>query len=225
MMLTTFQKELEIDSGVKFKFKINDNRSTMLSVKWEPDCTRVSLHRMFLEAPRNVMEALACYLRREDKNIAPTVRAYIEDSLKKIDYSQETKRLKLYSQGNVYNLQQIYDTVNKEYFGNELMLRITWYGKPMPRCRSRVVFGLYDDPLKLIKVNRILDSPAYPDYLVSYIVYHEMVHHVCPPYFDQKGVHKVHTKEFKEMEEKFRYFQMAQDWIKQNQSVFFVDYC
>ncbi len=85
----TFQEQLENSAGMKLHLKINDNRSTMLSVKWEPDCTKVSLHRMFLQAPQNVMQALACYLRGEHKNISPSIKAYIEDNLQKLDYSYQ----------------------------------------------------------------------------------------------------------------------------------------
>ena len=220
-MTTTIQKQLEDSSGIKLKLKINDNRSTMLSVKWEPDGAKVSLHRIFLDAPRNVMDALACYLKREDRIIAPTVKAFIEDRLKKLDYSHLVDRRKLYSQGNVYNLQQIYNDLNAEYFDNALDLNITWFGRPNRRCRSRVTFGLYHDPLRLIKINRMLDSPAFPDYLVAYVVYHEMVHHVCPSYVDENGYHHIHTKEFKIKEAKFKYFDLAIDWIKKNQANFF----
>lgn len=220
-MTHALQKKLEDKSGLKLKLKINNNRSTMLSVKWEPDCTKVSLHKMFLDAPRNVMDALACYLKQEDKNIAPTVKAFIEDNLKNLDYSETLDQSKLYSQGNVYNLQNIYNSLNQEYFDNKLDLKITWFGKAQ-RFRSRVTFGLYHDPLKLIKINRLLDSPSFPDYLLSYVIYHEMLHHVCPAYYDSNGYHHIHSKEFKEREVQFRYFHMAQKWIKENQANFFI---
>jgi len=215
------QRQLENSSGLKLKLKINDNRSTMLSVKWEPDCTKVSLHRIFLEAPQNVMDALACYLKRKDKIISPSVKAFIEDNLKNLDYSHLLNPAKIYSHGNVYNLQLIYDRLNQEYFNNQLNLKITWFGKPFQRSRSRITFGLYHDPLRLIKVNRLLDSPSFPDYLVSYVVYHEMLHHVCPAYFDAKGQHHIHGKEFKQREMQFRHYDLAQKWIKENQANFF----
>lgn len=220
-MTVTIQKQLENSSGLKLKLKINDNRSTMLSVKWEPDHAKVSLHRIFLNAPQNVMDALACYLKRQDKSIAPTVKAFIADRLRALDYSDQIDRKKLYSQGNVYNLQQIYNEINEEYFDGKLNLYITWFGKPNRRCRSKVTFGLYHDSLRLVKVNRLLDSPSFPHYLVAYVVYHEMLHHVCPPYYDANGMHRIHTKEFKEREEVFRYFDLAQEWIKKNKENFF----
>lgn len=222
VMSSTLQELLENGSGRKLKLKINDNRSTMLSVKWEPDCAKVSLHRIFLEAPKNVMNALACYLRQEDKSIAPSVKAFIEDNLKNLDYSHQLDRKKMYIQGHVYNLRQIYDALNFEYFHNKLNLHITWFGKAIQRTGSRVVFGLYHDPIRLIKVNRLLDSPSFPDYFVSYVVYHEMLHHVCPSYVDAKGQHHIHSKEFKEKETAFRYYGLAQKWIKDNQACFFI---
>lgn len=222
VLSTTFQEQLENSSGRKLKLKINDNRSTMLSVKWEPDFAKVSLHRIFLQAPQNVMDDLACYLRQEDKIIAPSVKAFIENNLKNLDYSHQLDRTKLYSQGHVYNLQKVYDNLNREYFRGKLNLFITWFGKPMQRSRSQVTFGLYHDPIRLIKVNRLLDSPSFPDYFVSYVVYHEMLHHVCPAYVDDKGQHHIHSKEFKEREIEFRHYELAQMWIKENQACFFI---
>lgn len=220
-MTAIIQKDLELRSGLKLKLKINNNRSTMLSVKWLPDCTQVSLHRMFLQAPKNVMEALACYLRRKNQPIAPSVRAFIEDNLKVLDYSHVLDRSKLYSQGNVYNLKQIYDELNEEYYDSKLNLSITWFGKPWQKPRTRLTFGLYHDSLRLIKINRLLDSPSFPDYLVKYVVFHEMVHHVCPAYMGENGYQHIHSKEFKAEEARFRHIALAERWIKENQANFF----
>ncbi len=88
----------------------------MLSVKWEPDCTRISLHRMFLEAPQNVMDSLACYLRREVPSVQLPVKKFIEENLRRMDYSHKLDATKLYSLGNHYNLEEIYHNINSEYF-------------------------------------------------------------------------------------------------------------
>jgi hypothetical protein len=223
MPLTDLQYQLEKNSGRKLKLKINDNHSTMLSVRWEPDYTKVSIHRIFLEAPQNVMQALACYLKKEDQIIAPTVKEFIENNLKNLDYSHLLDKQKLSSQGNVYNLKKIFNEINYDYFKGDLNLLITWFGKPQHRNRTRVTFGLYYDPLKLIKINRLLDSPSFPDYLVSYVIYHEMLHHVCPTYVDEKGFHHMHSKEFKIKEAEFQYYDLAQTWIKEHENIFFAD--
>lgn len=219
--MSLLQQKLERGSRKRIHLKINDNRSTMLSVRWEPTCTKVSLHRMFLDAPQNIMKELVCYVHRQQDQISPTIKAFIEDQLKCFDYSHELDLSKLYSKGNVYDLQKIYNDLNRKYFGNKLKLHITWFGRFSMRKRSRVTFGLYHDPLKLIKINRLLDSPSFPDYLVEYVIYHEMVHYVCPSYYDAQGVHRIHSREFKELEMQYQHYHLAQEWIKEHTEYLF----
>lgn len=208
------QNELERHSGKKVQLKINDNRSTMLSVRWESNCTKVSLHRMFLGAPQNIMQALACYVSREDKVISHKIKSFIEENVKKLDYSHLVDPKFLNTKGKNYDLQLIYNDVSLQYFSRFLPLQITWFGRADQKNRSRVTFGLYHDPLKLIKIHRLLDNHFIPDYLVSYVVYHEMLHYVCPSYRDRNGIHRIHNKEFKKRESEFEYYDLAQQWIK-----------
>jgi predicted SprT family Zn-dependent metalloprotease len=217
----TFQEQLENSAGIKLRLKINDNRSTMLSVKWEPDCTKVSLHRMFLKAPQNVMQALACYLKGEDKKLAPSIKAYIEHSLQKLDYSHELDLSTLQTKGRIYDLEKIYGDLNREYFDEPLGLHITWFGERRRRLCKRVTFGLFHDPLRLIKINRLLDNRHFPDYFVAYVIYHEMLHYVCPTFVDEKGQKHIHSRDFKEREKEFKYFKDAQQWIRDNQNYLF----
>lgn len=224
MGFSTFQQQVESLSGVKLKLKINDNRSTMLSVRWEPDCTRVSLHRMFLQAPQNVMQSLACYIRQEDKIISRDIKVFIEDGLRNFDYSHTLDKSKLCNKGRFYDLKDLYNELNNKYFDNRLNLFITWFGKPFQRNKSRVTFGLYHDQLKLIKINRFLDNSLVPEYLVSYVIFHEMLHHIYPPYVDEKGFHRIHNKEFKENESRYEHFDLAQQWIKKHQNNLFAKF-
>lgn len=220
---TTFQKKLEHSSGVKLKLKINDNRSTMLSVRSATDHTKVSLHRMFLEAPRNVMDSLACYIRGEHESADSAIHSFIESNLKTLDYSHTLDPKSLETRGQVYDLQQIYNRINKEYFQGSVKLLITWFGKHAQKNRSRITFGLYHEPLKLIKIHRILDDYLIPLYVVEYVIYHEMVHHVCPAYVDSNGTHKIHNEAFRERELEFRHYQAAREWIASNQERLFAE--
>ena len=217
----TLRENLEDKIGTKLHLRINDNRSTMLSVKWESDCTKVSLHRMFLQAPLSIMQDLTCYLKREDKVLAPSIKAYIEVNLQKLDYSHELDLDKLQTTGQMHDLKAIYDRLNKEYFQSKLKLHITWFGKSSNRNRNRITFGLYYDPLKLIKINRFLDQIYFPIYFVEFVVYHEMLHYVCPTYVDERGQKQIHSKEFKTMERKFNEFGSAQEWMQKHQKEIF----
>lgn len=221
-ILTTFQQELETALRKSVKLTINDNRSTMLSVKWDPKCIKVSLHRFFLDAPDNVMNDLACYIKDEGGSIAPTVKSFMEHNMRRMDYSHEIPENQLIVEGKIYNLDDMLQNLNRKYFSDKLSLKITWFGKRHQCNRSQVTFGLYHEPMKLIKINRLLDSPKFPEYLVAYVIYHEMLHHVCPSYYDKEGKHRIHTKEFKKMEQKFLEYKQAQEWIKKNKESLFI---
>ncbi|MBS4167868.1 hypothetical protein [Parachlamydia sp. AcF125] len=215
MSIIHFQEKLETTSGKKLILRFNNNRSTMLSVKWgEPDCV-VSLHSFFLEAPQNVMDALACYIKQEHKKIAPSIKTFIEDNLKKLDYSHQIDPSKLSTQGKFYDLQAIYNELNAEYFNGEVKAAITWYNKQSRKNSSTVTFGLYHHLLRLIKINRMLDASHIPAYFVSFVVYHEMLHEACPSYVDKKGINRIHSKEFREREVLFKDYFKAKKWVDQ----------
>ena len=167
------------------------------------------------------MQALACYLKGKDKKLAPSIKAYIEHSLQKLDYSHELDFSALQTTGQVYDLKNMYQALNEEYFDQPLGLHITWFGEKRRSVGKRVTFGLFHDPLRLIKINRLLDNRHFPDYFVAYVIYHEMLHYVCPTYVDEKGQKHIHSKAFKEQEKKFKYFKDAQQWIRENQQYLF----
>lgn len=217
-----FFEELQERDGVKLQLKINDNRQTMVSVRWDPDQTKVSIHQMFLKAPENVMEALACYIKREHKVIAPEVKAFIETNRTKFNYAHLVDTARLSTAGKIYDLKYIYAKMNRNYFKNSLDLSITWFGDPLTKSRSRLSLGLYYDSLKLVKIHRLLDNRHVPRHVVEFVVFHEMLHAVCPAYIDEKGCHRVHGKEFKRQEESFPYYNEAQEWIRKHQADFFL---
>ncbi len=207
---------------MKLKLRINDNRSTMLSIRWEKDHARISLHRMFLQAPLS-RHAGTCQVHQNRKNssLPLEVKKFIEYQTQKMDYSHSVDKRELITLGKCFDLEKIYRLTNESYFQNELKLSITWYGNPDRRLRSQINFGLYSFPLKLVKIHRLLDSFDMPEYFVQYVVYHEMLHSVCSPFVNRRGMTIVHTPEFKQREREFKFFKEAQNWIKINKYRFF----
>ncbi len=216
-----FRQDLEVSIGIKLQLKINDNTSTLLSVKWEADCTKVSLHRMFLHAPKNIMQELACYLRGEHEKPSASIKAYMELNLQKCDYSHRLNVSKLETKGSCYDLKKIYHALNARYFEGKLDLNITWFEQRARPNRKQMTFGLFHDSLRLIKINRVLDNQQFPEYVVAYVVYHEMLHHVCPAYVDKEGRKQIHSLQFKEREEAYQYIKESRQWMKENQDQFF----
>lgn len=221
MPLQELQRKLENNLKKSVKLVINDNHSTMLSVKWEPKCTKISMHRFFLDAPDQVMNDLVHYVKTKRKGMSPVMKSFIEENLHTLDYRHRLKDKMLDVQGLHYNLKDLMDQVNAEYFRKKLDLQITWFGNRVQKNRSKITFGLYQEPFKLVKINRILDSIKTPNFLISYIIYHEMLHHVCPSYCDESGKRRIHNNEFKKMEKQFRDYEKATAWINDNRERLF----
>lgn len=201
---------------------INENRSTMLSI--HPKTGKLSLHKMFLDAPEPVIAAVAHYVRgtrRDAYGHKLTLRAYIQDNLARFDHSHRLDRSKLVQKGRVYDLQPLYEQINRAYFSDALKLELTWYGVWGRNNRSRVTFGQYVDNLRLIKIHRILDDPFFPLFFVRFILYHEMLHAVIPGQVDQSGRYCMHGKAFKERERLFADYAEARAWEKQHKHHFF----
>lgn len=216
MPLTSLQNRLELETKKRVELRLNNNRSIMLSVKWEPNKTKISLHKFFLTAPENVLESLVNYVKCHRGKMAPDIKSFIEENIRKLDYSHTLDKGRLSVQGKYYNLRNIFDELNSEYFSEKLNLCITWFQQKAKRGRSQVTFGTYNEPLKLIKINQMLDSDKFPDYFVSYVIFHEMLHNFLPCFYDKNGRLRVHHKEFKIKEKCFRDYERAKVWIKKN---------
>lgn len=212
LSLEHVKQKLSEQTGYNLEIIVNENRSSMLSVlskkgKW----AKLSLHRMFLNAPDNVIDAIALYLKNKEDPSFALVRSYIQTNLQRVDYSHRLNPRSLYTQGSVYNLQEIFDEINEQYFTGKVKLWLTWFEKPQKKT-SRIVYGQYFEALKLIKINKLLDDKQFPRYFLAFVIYHEMLHHVIPSYIDERGIQCIHSKQFKEREIQFKDYRQAKAW-------------
>lgn len=129
--------------------------------------------------------------------------------------------LMLKTQGALYDLQKIYNVLNAQYFENKLELKITWFGSAQRRARRHRKLGLYSFQHKLIKIHRLLDQSHFPPYFISYVVYHEMLHSVCPPVKARRGRYLIHHSDFKKREREFAEYADAKRWEEDNKKLFF----
>lgn len=222
-MLETVKRQLQAAlRGKELQLRINDNRSNMLSVRWDGTVARVSLHRLFLDAPPTVMDQLACYIGGEATQLPYLVRRYMDEAIEQLDYSDRVDIKRLKTQGTYYDLLLLYEEVSHSQFGHRLPLHISWFGqKGRARPSAHRTLGLFYAPTKLIKVHSCLDTPLVPEYVLSYVIYHEMLHYISPPYYDVKGNHQIHSQEFVRREQLFPYYESARDWISTHQQLLF----
>ena len=132
-----------------------------------------------------------------------------------------SKPCRIATQGEHYDLKAIYDVLNHSYFENKLNLEITWFGNAERRARRHRKLGLFCFQTNRIKIHRLLDQPHFPPYFISYVVYHEMLHSVCPPVKARKGRYSIHHPDFKTREKAFADYEEAKRWEHRNKKLFF----
>lgn len=216
-----FKARLCLHLRLNLDLVINENRSTMLSVlEKTPWFARLSIHKMFLDAPDPVILAIAHYVKRtrkDRKHYNLVLRTFIQEHLLRTNYTHLVNHQSLDQDGDVYQLKNMYEQINRDYFENRLHLSITWFGNQKRQRRARITYGQYLDGLRLIKIHRMLDNSFFPEYFVSFIIYHEMLHAVVPGHVDRKrGRYCFHSQEFKRQEKEFKQYHKAVEWEKQN---------
>ncbi len=202
------------------ELKITESKSTYASaIKTRSGVLRLSVHRLFLEAPTPVLTALIRFATKPDRSSRAVIRQMAHLYFTSLEPPKADLSLSN-AKGEYIDLQELYDRTNADYFDNRLKIPITWFPTPRYRKFCHMTFGSYDRTLPLIRINRILDHPDVPLPFVEFIVYHEMLHAVCEPHLDRGGRLWVHTTEFRREEAKHRHYLFSKEWGKQSLKFF-----
>jgi SprT-like family len=192
---------------------LTSNSTRILSLRVEEKGIYVRLQRIFLGAESEVIEEVAHFLRNGKGN-TPLVRKFLSEMS---DYLSRRyhKSTGIRIQGSNYNLQDIFDRINMEYFGGRLTCLITWGAKSTKRFVKKRTLGSYSRHANTIRINPILDRTSAPRYVLEFIVYHEMLHAELG--IERKnGRRTVHSKEFRRRERLFSHYHKAMSWEKRN---------
>ena len=146
--------------GVAVTIMLTNNRSSMVTIDPTQDPVQVRLHRAFLGAPLSVLRALRSYLRTR-RTAAWRIVALFAGS---IEPDQRIPR-SLNVRGAVFNLKEINDEVNRDFFNKRLTCRIGWGRRRIPKRKRRsqsIRFGSWNRTLQTVTVNPLLDDPRVP---------------------------------------------------------------
>ena len=171
--------------------------------------------------PLNEQKALAYILVAKlfRKKVPPKAREIYSAFIKRQEIREQatankkTRGRKIVSsaQGDVYDLDEIFDALNRTYFGNSLPKPVlSWSAR-----RTYRILGHHDSTHETVIVSRSLDDQKVPQFVVEYVVFHEMLH-IFHPTEHRNGRRFNHTPAFRRNERKFLYFEAAEDWIEQN---------
>jgi hypothetical protein len=181
----------------------------------------VRVSDLFKHVPFEVHKALAFILVAKllDKPVPVEARRFYRNFVNDKEFQDvaiENKRRKgrkviTSAIGEFCNLEHIFGKLNLIYFQNEIPKpKLTW-----SRSRSYRRLGHFDKAHNSITISKALDDSYVPKFVVEYVVYHEMLH-IKHPTQHRNGRRYNHTPAFKRDEEKFAYFDEAEDWIEDN---------
>ena len=107
--------------------------------------------------------------------------------------------------GRVYNLDNIFDSVNREYFDGEMPRpRLRWSARKTFRK-----FGHYRFATDEVMLSTTLDSPKVSRFLVEFIMYHELLHKKHGQKL-QGSRFIYHSPDFRRDEQKFKRYEEAE---------------
>jgi hypothetical protein len=210
------ERRLSLASSKPVILSVTDNCRSMISFADRGGILRARLHHMFLDAPSRVKNALVRYIAKRERDASLIVGRYIEASSHRIRAARPFLR-PLQSQGEHHDVLSIFNALNHKYFGGTVDALVTWgrVGARRGEARRTLKLGSYSAVERLIRVHPALDRVWVPRYFVSYIVYHEMLHHVIPA--EVAGSRRIlHPRQFHEREHLFRDYDRALAWERKH---------
>ena len=206
------ERRLSVAASVPVVLSITDNRHSMIRHARRDGVLRVRLHHMFLGSPPGVQDALIHYLVDADRQASNVVGQFITANLTRIK-PRRRAAIQLVTRGKHHDLLEMFKSLNEAYFGGSVDALVTWgratrrHGQP----RKSIKLGSYNAVERLISIHPGLDKPWVPRYFVSFVLYHEMIHHVIP---GSRGAGRacLHPPSFRDRERAFRFYERALGW-------------
>jgi hypothetical protein len=171
------------------------------------------------DAPVEVLEAIALILgckiqrRRPPEDVSETYarfcgRPEMQQRVRERRLARGRKLMRA-PDGRYHSLEVIFADINRRYFNDQIEVnRLGWGLRPAWRR-----LGHYDPLHQTITLSPVLDSPEVPAYVISYILYHEMLHVL----FDEgrQPGRRHHPDEFKRTETAYPDYGEAKNFLRE----------
>lgn len=215
------QAYLQRRTGRPLMLRMNTNLHALVTTRRRRGCgdLRVSLHRIFLDAPHEVLRAVAAFIVAPDADNRETVRHYISTNSARVAACRRITRTKSETpEGSHYDLAAIAEKLNRRYFDGRLKFDIVWSSRPRRPARRlrQVTLGVCHTHQRLIRIHPMLDDRFVPACYLEFVVFHEMTHLVVPSTVTPAGRLRHHTPDFYTMERQYARYREAHDWERRH---------
>lgn len=188
------------------------------TIRLRQDTAHVRLSDVLGYAPRTVVEAAAAillgrlYRRRPPADLVQTYRqfSYARSTRRRLLLMRQSRarRMEHRPAGAHHDLEPLFERLNQVYFQSSLPRpRLGW-----SRRIWRTQLGCFDPALNQIVLNRQLDHEDVPQYVVAYVLYHEMLHRKHPIRF-ARCRRESHSAQFRSEEKRFTDYARAMRFL------------
>jgi predicted metal-dependent hydrolase len=201
-----------------FQVEFYPYSSLVLTIRRREELVRVRFSDLLKRAPLEVLEGAAAlllsrvYRRKAPRDLVQQYLGYARsDRVRgRVDQMRRSRvrRVPTLAEGRHHDLGSLFEGLNQEYFGGTLERpHIGWSTRSWRRQ-----FGCYDPGPNQIVLNRRMDRPGIPRFVVEYVLYHEMLHVKHPT--RRSGCSLVsHSPEFRAEEKRFADFTIARKFL------------
>lgn len=207
----------------KCKLSFYPYRGLTSTIRFRNGRILVRLSDLLADAPpeilRSVMTILVSKLFRfeVDDKVRAHYRRFVNQPQfrKKVSQIRRQRGVKRLTspKGKVFDLLPIFASLNDVYFDNQVEIRhLSWSQRA-----NRTTLGHFDAAHHAIIINKRLDNPKVPLYVVSYVLYHEMLHAFLGEETSGEG-RRIHHRRFKEAEKGFPDYSKAKAFIRDHYS-------
>lgn len=174
----------------------------------------ITLHEGYIGAPDGVIQALIQSLfDRAGKAACAPAKAYTAgEEFNEIALSLAAicDNDPISAAGRIYHLNDVFERVNRGYFKGKMSRpRLTW-----SKALTRRKMGHYQPSTDTVLISLTLDNPRMPEYLVDFVMYHELLH----KHLGMKvvgGRRYAHTRAFRTAEKRFTRYEDVQKILRQ----------
>lgn len=203
----------------RVRLTVTDNTSTMVSFRRSAGLVSFRVHQMFLDAPSEVVQALADYASRGRRAAGSVIDDFVRANEDRIRRSRVERQMRsLDPLGRFHDLQAYFDDLNRTCFGGRIAARIGWGREAPARRRRSIKMGTYYHDAKIIRIHPALDRPEVPAWFVRFVIFHEMLHQAMPPR-TIGGRRVAHTPEFRIAEQAYPDYDRAIAWEREHLSL------
>ena len=216
-IFATIQKDYFNKKYKNIEVGFHKFRSLKHTIEWTPWRIRIKVNEHFRYAPAKIIELLAIillakvYRIRVEKEIRSEYNAYVEIIKESLPVRKHNRLDAYKSDGDVFNLVEIFHQINEIYFDNTLQMPTLGWS----RKKSYWRLGFYDEDRQLLVISRVFDQRGVPEDIVRYLVYHEMLH-IHFPAERKNGRRIIHPPAFRKKERMFPDYDPIQNWLKKN---------